>query len=567
MLAAALAVAHGPDEGGYRWLDSDTTPGPVFDWIDITGSGTRIELGDDDNAGPLALGFGVGFYGQEYDSIRVCSNGWLSFTSSSHQFHHYPIPGTRDPNALLAPLWTDLDPSEGGAVYHLVDGPNARFVVSWVGVRFHGGGDSCTFQAVFDTSGTVLFQYLDVPDGFGPGVDSCSVGIENTDGTVGLEYLFDASPAANRLHDSLAIRFYRLEHDVCPKLIGRPFADELVGMSIVPTVSVFNYGRATESFDVTVRVDGYEDVQTLSGLGALEHALVRFEPWVVTADTFEMVVFTSLAGDQCPGNDTIRLRIRGSEAGELRCDDGMRDTWFLRVGSPTRDWGVAIRFDRPDRGFSLAAARLFVADTQPFARVLVCPGDSGEPDLENPYCEAESVRAAEPETWLDVPFDTLLGPEGDLWLVAFWPRSASGPAIGEDRTAPVDSASWFGSASIRWLPLASGDLMARLAVNLGTGIRELEPASLRRVGVYPNPFRGAVTIRLPGAWAGGVRVIVRDVAGRVVRTLGMLSVGHGASSVTWDGIGSDGCRVPAGAYYIEVHRGQNRWPGRVVRLR
>ena len=67
ILAAVLtALAQGPDEGGYRYLDSDAPGGPGFRWVDITGIGTRIPLEDDDNLGPFATGLPCDFYGSSY---------------------------------------------------------------------------------------------------------------------------------------------------------------------------------------------------------------------------------------------------------------------------------------------------------------------------------------------------------------------------------------------------------------------------------------------------------------------------------------------------------------------
>jgi len=216
VLLAALAFGNGPDRGGYRWIDSEESGGPAFNWIDISSAGTKIDLVDDDNQGPFALGFTCDFYGQSFDSIRVCSDGWLSFTSESHQFHHDLIPDVRDPNNLLAPMWADLNPSQGGSVYYLADTANGRFVMSWVDVPFYYDTDSITFQVVVDTAGEILFQYLRIPPSLRLGADSCTVGIEDDSGVIGLEYYHDGTPAENQLHDSLAVRFYRLQHDVCP---------------------------------------------------------------------------------------------------------------------------------------------------------------------------------------------------------------------------------------------------------------------------------------------------------------------------------------------------------------
>lgn len=587
MFGISLVRASAPDKGGYRWTSSDETGGPQFQWIDISGSGTRIPLGDDDNQGPLALGFGFNFYGGVRESVRVCSNGWLSFTSESHQFHHYPIPDTSDPNSLLAPLWADLDPSQGGSVLCFADSANGRFVVSWVGVPFHGTTDSCTFQVVLDQSGTVFFQYLKLPargkakvkvkveSGLSLnlslnlfpllGADSCSVGIENDSGTTGLEYLYNGQPQSNRLHDSLAVEFYRLQHDACPTAILRPMAQVLAGDSIVPLVKVWNAGLSPASFPVTLKIgSGYQEQMTVTGLTALRDTELQFPVWVPAADTCAVELTTSLAGDECPSNDTLRMDVAGSYVGELRYDDGEADTWFLRNGSPTRDWAGAARFSVPYSRFRLLGARVFVADTMPFARVLVCPDSSGAPQIDSPYLSAESVRANLPDTWLEVAADTDVARTGDLWLVAFWPRSATGPRIGDDQDEPIDGRSYFGSPTLRWFSDTTGDLMARLMIDGRTGIAEAHTPDALCPTLYaaPNPFRTRTAISLQLTADSPAGVTIFDCSGRPVRSFSSLLSPH--SSLAWDGKDDCGRALPAGTYFIEARTANDRRIARVL---
>jgi hypothetical protein len=162
----------------------------------------------------------------------------------------------------------------------------------------------------------------------------------------------------------------------------------------------------------------------------------------------------------------------GSYSGQLRYDDGDADTWFLRNGAPTVDWAAAVRFSSPYERFRLLGAMLLLGDTQPFQRVLVCPDSAGRPKLGSPYFEADSVGASEPESWLELDCDTALTRDGDIWLVAFWPRRATGPRIGEDRSAPLDGRSYFGSSLTGWIQHTAGDVIARLVIDGRLGIEE-----------------------------------------------------------------------------------------------
>ncbi len=186
----------GPDAFGYSWVDSDATGGPVYDWYDISGVGDVVEL---TNLGPFPLGFGFSYYGEIFSTINVGPPGWLSFTSVSGTITNQSIPNALEPNELLAPLWDDLHPSFGGTIYSYADAGNDRFIVQWDAVVHFPDGPPETFQVILNADGSIIYQYQTV------GLDTgCTVGIENADGTDGLQLVYNAG---GYLHDGLAIRF------------------------------------------------------------------------------------------------------------------------------------------------------------------------------------------------------------------------------------------------------------------------------------------------------------------------------------------------------------------------
>jgi hypothetical protein len=207
--AAADKGSGGPDAFGYRWIDSDDPGGPVFNWIDISADGVDITagLGDDNYIGPFPLGFSFFFYGTSYTQFYVGSNGIIGFDSvKMDEYFRARLPDPTVPNNLLAWLWDDLNITDA-------DNPGARvYYRSAAGrciIAFHNypefyaqPGDVVTAEVIVDQSGTVKFQYLAIAPGFDAA--GCSVGIENADGTDGL----DVSYMVPYLHDSLAIGFY-----------------------------------------------------------------------------------------------------------------------------------------------------------------------------------------------------------------------------------------------------------------------------------------------------------------------------------------------------------------------
>jgi len=188
-----LLGSGGPDGFGYNWIDSDDPAGPVFDWVDISGIGTPQSFGDDDSQS-FALPFTFNFYGVDYTSVNVCSNGFLNFAASSTDYSNDPIPASTAPNALVAVLWDDLNPSSAGTIYTYADASNGRFIVQWDGVPYYSTSDYQTFQAILNQDGSIVCQYLDVSDRA-----SATYGIENTVGDDGLEVAYNAAYAVNGL--------------------------------------------------------------------------------------------------------------------------------------------------------------------------------------------------------------------------------------------------------------------------------------------------------------------------------------------------------------------------------
>ncbi len=187
----------GPDGFGYRWIDSDEIGGPVFDWVDITTVGTRIPMtGDDINTGPYPIGFDFGFYGNTFNQFRICTNGFISFTSTASSYSNQPLPNTGAPENLIAPFWDDLNFGTVERAYYYNDG--TRLIIAWVDVPHYGTGGPYTFEAILYPDGSIVFQYLSMSDP----TNSATIGIQNATKTDGLQIAFNA----NYIHDNLAIR-------------------------------------------------------------------------------------------------------------------------------------------------------------------------------------------------------------------------------------------------------------------------------------------------------------------------------------------------------------------------
>jgi len=215
----------------YLFIDSDNPGGPSFSWIDITGTGTPVVLGDDAYI-PVPLPFAFPFYGNNKTGVYISSNGYLTFGSSgSATFTNAPIPSSSAPNDFISPFWDDLNPatSPGGTIHYL--STPTQFIVQYTGIIHFSGGLPFTFEVILNSDGSILFQYLDMQGD----VASSTVGVENSNGTAGTQVVFNAP----YIHNNLAVRMFSM-----------PTATWI--SSISPSTGTTSAGNST---DVTVSYD------------------------------------------------------------------------------------------------------------------------------------------------------------------------------------------------------------------------------------------------------------------------------------------------------------------------
>jgi hypothetical protein len=197
----------GSDAFGHTWTDVSIAEGLEFCWVDIESTGIRIgEVGDDNRQyGFFDLGFSFPFYGQTFDSVRIASDGWLSFsdvipcsTDTFRWFINHPLPWLWGPYSLVSPFWDDLKQVDSSAIYFHSCGDSA--IICCINMHHYGQSDRgpYSFQTILTLDGEIVFQYLHIDDSD----YSATVGVQNYDGTLGLGVSCDQE----YLQDSLAVK-------------------------------------------------------------------------------------------------------------------------------------------------------------------------------------------------------------------------------------------------------------------------------------------------------------------------------------------------------------------------
>lgn len=262
-------VPTGPDEYGYTAYDINDEPfGPVYDWIEIDphagGPGTLLNFTDDDQTLYVNLPFTFTYYGLDYTELSVCSNGWIACGhTTSTAYSNSNIPGEGGPPAMIAPFWDDLSPQAEGSVSYYYDPTEARFTIEYYQVRdYQPSWQHMTFEVVLydpasypTTTGDakILFQYGNLDN-----TSSCTVGIENHDQTVGIQYLYNTQydQHATPIGDGMAILFTTGESfpDVTVTLTpyGAPIQIPAMGGSFDYNIEVANNEATSVSFDLWI---------------------------------------------------------------------------------------------------------------------------------------------------------------------------------------------------------------------------------------------------------------------------------------------------------------------------
>lgn len=143
-----------------------------------------------------SLGITFPFYGANFTTFRIGSNGFVSLSSSETAPTNSALPAAGAPRNLLALFWDDLLPSSGSAHYYC-DG--TRAIVQYTNFASYSGDGSYTMQMQLYPNGAIEYHYKTMLAPLG----HATIGIQDASGTDGLTVAYNAT----YVHENLAIRF------------------------------------------------------------------------------------------------------------------------------------------------------------------------------------------------------------------------------------------------------------------------------------------------------------------------------------------------------------------------
>jgi hypothetical protein len=291
----------GPDQYGYYAYSSDDTfydQKPKYKWVELVGVGNQIELPEQsDYTVTVNLPFPFKYYGNDYEQLRISTDGWLAFgTGSQTASENTPIPNNDNINSMVAVFWDDLYDEEFyfGKIFYHHDVTNHRFIVEWDSIshnNFISEPVKEVFQAILldpahhitlSGDGEIILQYKVVNQ-----PESLTIGIENHTQNIGLQYFFNSNydPTASPLVNQYAIKF-----TTQPPSVSTPVSVEGNLDNVINSNSSLKQNYPNPFSDIT----------------SINYSLV--EPSFIKLDIFNItgeLIRTLCSGKQPAGNYTV----------------------------------------------------------------------------------------------------------------------------------------------------------------------------------------------------------------------------------------------------------------------
>ena len=553
----------GPDDYGYRFIDSDTTcPGaPTYNWVDIKGIGTQITgLGDDNIVGPFDVGFDFPYYWYRVNQFYVGSNGYIAFhdnTMAAHPFQH--IPSTQRPNNLLAPLMCDMDCSVGGSVWYWSNADTC--IVQYDSTKFWNTGGCNTFQIILSRpDSTVTFQYKEQAgtpmNGWNP--DMNQTGIDNVTGNIGLQYLGGTTPTQNMYHAELAVLFIPPEstsYEVHNSGILNAMNDRSGGLFLLNNepltfwAMVSNSGNQPETDFWT-----YVQVTKLGAPMQFSDSILTSVPspgdvdsvvlpatWTPTqTGTYTITFYTRMAGDMVPGDDSVDVELNVvTIPGTLSYDKGVPDG----IAGWSGPGGYGCRFVPPVYPCEITGIKFFGGPgsyTQCAMGLFDDNGPAGSPG-DTLFITHVDVNA---QDWFSADLPSPYRIDEGAFFVGAMSAATGSPLFGYDSTLPSSRQGWEFTGTWARSRHPDWDMLFNATIAYAGIKSELDPAPARgpvRVVANPNPFSATCRLRLSASTP--CRTIeVYDATGTLVCTRPVVK---GTAAL-------DGRALPGGVYFARL---------------
>ncbi len=334
----SLTTPLGPDSYGYVCYDdgdADYPDRPDYQWIEIApsagGSGISTGINDpgenQDITMSMDMPFTFLFYGQVYNRISICSNGWISFGDTEiHDFRNWPIPGPMGPSPMIAAFWDDLV-TTGGGVYTYYDAANHIFIIEWNNMKNAFNTQLAeTFQIIlYDPSfyatsmgdSPIKIQYqivnnVDSQSGTEHG-NFATVGIEDHTGLVGLQYTDqNIYPLTSKpLQNEMAILFTTVPvlQNQANLILGAPIVHDANNNQFLESGELVNLGITLNNLGTVAAENPFVTIATSDPFVSIICDTSSYHTVEGSASGVNINYFQIQVAQNCPTPHTILLNV------------------------------------------------------------------------------------------------------------------------------------------------------------------------------------------------------------------------------------------------------------------
>ena len=448
-----------------------------FNWVDISGTGTNMNLNDDSRFFPIDFDFN--FYGRDYSQIAVGSNGGVYFEDAYMSYSNKILPTIgAGMTSFVAPLWDDLDPSYNGSVYYEIQGtaPNRKLIVQYNDVaHFSNSTNGVSFQVILNESNaSILMQYLDVDFGNAGynGGASATVGLQDST-TFAQQYSYNTTSLSNNqaILWSIAQPVPLISSPVSGSILSSSSETFTLDSNGVPvTYWYLRVGSTVGSNDIANKFTaGGSSSITINGLptdGSTVYVRLMFKEagvWKLAED----YTYTASSGIASPA---ITSPVSGStlsgssEIFSLDSNGVPLTYWYLRVGSTVGANDIANKFTAGVSN-SMSINGLPTDGSTVYVRLMY--KEAGIWKLAEDYTYTASTAVASPAITSPVSGSTLSGSSETFSLdsngvpLTYWYLRV-GSTVGANDIANKFTVGASSSITINGLPTDSSTVYVRL---------------------------------------------------------------------------------------------------------
>ncbi len=494
----------GPDSYGYTWITSSDPGGPAFNWIDITsrpGVQTVAGLADDNSAPTMInLGFNFHYYWSDYPSLKVGSNGWLSFNNVSNIascFPTIPTAGGAGDN-LLAALMGDLNFTGVGNPGQVKYWTNAldSFVISYINVPYWsvnspGWSGSSTFQVILSKSdSSITFQYGSLSAlSTNAACNDMTVGIENSTGLIGLQVHSDAIPPSNSVirFEYPAVVLLSIQDPLPLWNVNTENKAEFIPMNAAFTLTTDYRNSGNTAVSTVINTTAtvldpagatvHNATASISSLAAGADTIINYPNWIpLTSGQFSYVTSLVNSQDINSSNNTTKTELDvvntcGSSM-QLSYVTGAPSNGSLNWNGGANDDGAAVYFKPIVYPYTISDVQYFISSNVSdgfIAQIYDDNGMNGAPGtlLYNQTVPGTSVT---PNAWNTVTLSsTVTLNEGGFYVV--WIQGGTTIFLGTENTEPLSYQNYeiLDNAWASYRDNTSKDILIRASINNFSG--------------------------------------------------------------------------------------------------